>query len=246
MALDFEYFIYALDINKDKMTAAWQCPNEETAERIYQIVSQKMEEEHGVGGGGFDFDFGIAVTEKGDDSHNELEYIAPPRHEKEKWTRKLLCKYNDFVFAAKQTEKYLRTRKKRPRYIQFMEFVKMALEEKPLPPTAEKSKSSKPVKLRKERYKKYEALVEAYLEYLKKSVLEGDTPSASVANLSYKEIAKVIAKTDGFSDIQIESIEHRVRHTEAWKNRKETLKKIYDTATSRNRRTGNTPYQDVQ
>ena len=56
----------------------------------------------------------------------------------------------------------------------------------------------------------------------------------------------MIAKSDGFSDMQIESIEYRVRHTEAWKNRKETFQKVFDTLALRERRTKNMPYQKVQ
>ena len=247
MTLDhYQYFIYALDINKSRIASAWHCPDEESSQRVFAIVDQRMEEELGEVWYGFDFDFGIAVTEEGEDSHNELEYIAPPRHKNERWLKRFACKHNDFVLATIKTEQFLRTKKKRPPYMQFMYFVKLALEGKPLPTITEQKNSPKPEKTRKQRYKKYEFIVGAYIDQLKKSVLEGDISSAEIANLSYKEIAKAIAKTDGYSEMQIESIEYGVRHTEAWNNRKETFQKVFDTLALRERRTKNMPYQDVQ
>ena len=201
-----------------------------------------------------------------------IDFILPPTgNHKKGWAMIKVCGIDDFVFAESQTEKALYASPKNcQRDIQFMYFVKSALAEltgegfatttppwekglTPQPAVEEKLKPKKPKntpslpkKPRKQRLKKYEVPVTEYLAALKQSILEGYTPQATVVNLSYKDIAKALAKADGFSEQQIESIEHGVRHTEAWKNRKETLKEIYDTAAFRNRRTGNTPYQDVQ
>ena len=109
MVRGYHYFIYVLDIKKNKIASAWYCPDEETAGRVAAIVDQKMEEEYGEVWYGFDFDCGIAETETCEDSHNKLE----PRYEEEK--RELLCKFGDFVLAATKTEQFLRTKKNVPR-----------------------------------------------------------------------------------------------------------------------------------
>jgi len=136
MALDYKYFIYALDIKKGKITAAWYCPDEETADQVFSIVDRRMEEEYGTEG----FDFGIAATETCEDSYNVLEYTAPPRYEEEEGERKLLCKFGDFVRAAEQTKKHFRTAQKHRLDIQYMFFIKLAMEGKPFPEIVKKTK----------------------------------------------------------------------------------------------------------
>ena len=174
MALDhYQYFIYALDINKSKIASAWHCPDSEAAQRGSAIADQRMEEELGEVWYGFDFDFGIAVTEEGEDSHNELEYRSPPRHKNERWLKRFACKHNDFVLATIKTEQFLRTKKKRPPYMQYMYYVKLALEGKPLPKATEQNKPPKPEKPRKQRHKKYEVIVGAYIDQLKKACWKG-------------------------------------------------------------------------
>lgn len=189
MALNgYEYFIYVLDIKKGKIAAALHCPDEETADQVFSLTDQRMEEEHGRGWFGFDFDFGIAVTENGDDSHNELEYIAPPRHEKEKWTRKLLCKYNDFILAAMETEKRLRTSRKTRLDVQYMYFVKLALEGKPLPTVEEMAISTDERTPRASTAQREKTLKKAVMMYWIKKV-KGVTTMENGKPLTRKNVA---------------------------------------------------------
>ena len=116
------------------------------------------------------------------------------------------------------------------------------VEEKPKP----KNETAQPKKRRRIRVKKYEVPVAEYLINLREEVLVGIVPSAKVANLTAMDIAECLAKKDEFKNLKIDSIEQKVRRSEAWRNRNETFKPIYDTATFRNQHSGKTPYQDVQ
>lgn len=92
-------------------------------------------------------------------------------------------------------------------------------------------------KLRKKRTSKYEDAVKGYLDDLAVQVKEEPNGfiCAKVMNLSAQDIAEHLKRRDErFANPTIDSIKDRIRRTEAWKNRKETLKEFYNTRTFNN------------
>ena len=99
------------------------------------------------------------------------------------------------------------------------------------PKSKPKDKPQKPKKPRKKRESKYEDAVQEYLLALREGVMRSAIPSSKVANLSSMVIAERLKDDERFSGAKLKSIEHHVRHSEAWKNRRETLKQVYDNKT---------------
>lgn len=99
------------------------------------------------------------------------------------------------------------------------------------------NKTTKSGKPRKRGKSKYEEAVKDYLDSLVKEAKEDPSRYilARVENLSASDIAEHLKKRDSrFSKATVKSIEDRTGRTEAWKNREETLKEIYDTKTLNN------------
>lgn len=136
--------------------------------------------------------------------------------------------------------------------IQFMRYVESAMtgssvaletegiaDSKPTrrPTNKLKNQSTRPKKPRKKRHSKYEDAVKDYLKSLVTLALEDSSKFVldQVATLSAKVIAEHLKKNDErFAQAKINCIEDRVRRTNAWKNRKETLKPVYNTRTLQN------------
>lgn len=153
--------------------------------------------------------------------------------------------------AEEETKKILS--ESQPSYrqdIQFMYFVKLALEGKPLPKaentanskqtpqSADKSKN-KPIqskKPRKKRQSKYEDAVDDRLRKIIEGVKKGMITSDDFVTLiTPKNFAKNFKENDDrFKIPSLESIECQLRHSKAWINRKEMLKTVYDTPTLNN------------
>ena len=86
-----EYYVYGLDTNDGRIAAAWRCPSEQTAKRVYQETIQQMDGEHLTG----QFQFGYLGIASG----TAIEYVQGG-------LRKVgFFKQEDFAFAASLTKK---------------------------------------------------------------------------------------------------------------------------------------------
>jgi len=91
----------------------------------------------------------------------------------------------------------------------------------------------------------YENPVMDYLIDLRESVLAGRIPSARIANLTALEIAEYLKKKDPTTFwAKITSIKQKIGRTDAWDQRKETFRPVFETGTFINRHNTNSAYQD--
>ena len=258
-----KYYVYALDVKRQKITFALSSfPDEEAANRACEAAIDKIEEKHGTDGFCFDC---ISICSRTDsngftgvedlviEQSVEVPYPLLPSG------KRMRFDLADFEKAEQRMEEKLEKLKENippncRRDVRFIYYVKRIADGGQIPdfeaakerkPQKAKKESSQPKKPRKPRYKKYEVHLEAYLISAVDSLKLGNGLPQGLKKLNVKEMAELLKENDEFKNTKITSIEYGIGHSEVWKNRKKILKDVYDTGTYRNRRTPNNHFQNV-